>query len=307
MLGFTQLARRRDAAFVGAVRRIADRHDHVGVFNPSLGRVGETTLLAYRAIPRGERAIRAYLATWTTDPIAHELTDLTLFGEELGLPRVADPKIVTGADAAYVTFNTGFSKKVNNDIFLLPVYPHVGRPQRLVADFDRQRVEKNWAFVLAEDREPFAIYQLAPYRELRISRGRLGDGADLTVSLREPASTVTNAEGLTIGTQPVAVDGALRLMAHEKWVVRGKRAYFGRAVRIDGAGTDDVRVAASRPRVVHRWREALPHEPVHNPNLLSATYFSGLLRDGDDLLLGYGINDTDFSIARTPLGTADRA
>lgn len=301
------VARRRDDALTALVRDAAASAGQRGVFNPTFAHAGETIVVAYRAIPPGERGIRAYLATSTGS--APVVTDLTALGDAAGIARVADPKLVTLGGSVYAAFNTGYVPHwQQNDIHLVRVHPDIGPIQRVAARFDRQAVEKNWAFFEAPGGVR-AVYRLHPYAEVELVAGALGEGGDLTFDLRMPTAADSGAaDGLSIGT-PLATASAAStrlLIAHEK-VVRPttidgerqeRRAYFGRAVAVAGAGTDDVRVRVGRQRLIHSVPAALPREGVHNPNLMSATYFSGLEVDGDDAVLGYGINDTGFGVAR---------
>lgn len=300
MIPFRQVARLTDVSMLSALREVAETQGHSGVFNPSFGRLGSLLLIAYRAIPAGERRIRSFVAARPYEAAAFTVTDLTAMGAEYGLVRVADPKLIDAGDALYVTFNTGFSADTHNDIFVVRVAPNLGEFQRVVADFDRQRIEKNWAFLIGRDTTPMAIYQLHPYREVRLVSGQLDTADDLRFALREPTRADSAlAANLSIGTQPLGAGGGRHhLVAHEKWTILNRRSYFGRAVTVDGVGTDDVMVRAGRSRMIHRWQDALPRRTAHNRSLLSATYFSGLVRDRDDLILGYGVNDVDFSIAR---------
>jgi hypothetical protein len=49
---------------------------------------------------------------------------------------------------------------------------------------------------------------------------------------------------------------------------------------------------------VHSWRAMLPQRKRYNPGLMSATYFSGITKLDGELVLGYGINDKDFGLAK---------
>lgn len=300
MRSYRRLAWRRDRELTGFLRDVAHRHAQVNVFNPSFARAGEALVVAYRAIPEGEGTIRAYAATIARPGEAAAVADLSAWGAEHGIAKVADPKVLRRGDAVYVTFNTGFVPKGEfNDIYLMQVFPRLGEPQRVVADFARQSVEKNWAFLTSTDRVS-AVYRLHPYAEVVCSRGELGGGGDLVFALRTPARADSEAgAGLSIGTQLLADGGVHRLIAHEKvYDDAGKRSYYGRAVSIAGVGTDRVVVRAAPQRLIHTRRDAQPREGVHNPNLLSATYFSGLARRRSRIVLGYGINDVAAGIAR---------
>jgi len=299
MRSYRRLAWRRDRELSGFLRDIARRNAHVNVFNPSFVHVGDALVVAYRAIPEGEQGIRAYVAVRQHPAGETSIIDLSAWGAVHGIEKVADPKVLRNGRTAYVTFNTGFVPADQlNDIHLIRVFPELGEPQRVVADFERQSVEKNWAFRV-DGEKLSAVYRLDPYAEVVCSDGELGGEGDLTFVLRTPPRADSEAGAdLSIGTQLIAHGGEHRLIAHEKVYDEGKRSYYGRAVSIAGVGTDDVTVRASPRRLIHTRRDAEPREGVHNPNLLSATYFSGLEQRGSRIVLGYGINDIAAGIAR---------
>ncbi len=303
MFNFRTLSGNADAQLIGRLSSAASEAALGGVFNPSILRIEDGYVAAFRAIPAGTQAIRAYLVHLSAASSSASVHDLTAAGERAGIPKVADPKLVRIGAVVYATFNTGFVREGRNELFLAPVYPKVGAPQRIVADFDRQRIEKNWAFFEGDSKTVRAVYQLHPYREVCLVQGQLGAEDDLVFASAPPARVHSNMSGtLTIGTQLLVRDDRALLMAHEKWVVprSSKRTYFGRAVGLTGIGTSDIRVHAYPERLIHRWRDALPRRGVHNYNLLSATYFSGLSGepDSEDVVLGYGVNDARFSIVR---------
>lgn len=301
MMSFRALHSHADQEIVRLLTTITDDAGQTQPFNPSVISVDDATVFAYRAVPRDNRGIRSYLAITRHADSAVDVVDLTAAGEESGIKRVADPKLFVVDDAVYATFNTGFAPRgTQNDIYIVRVFPTLGPMQRVIANFRRQDVEKNWAFVGTSGRDLRAIYQLHPYSEVVVARGALGAHEDLEFDkVTVPNVASAAARGLTIGTQPLRIAGdKLLLLAHERWSLRRKRSYFGHTVTIGGFGTTNVRVGVNRQRLIHSVRAALPRSGRHNPNLLSATYFSGLTRDDDDVLLGYGINDIDFSIAR---------
>lgn len=299
MRSYRRLAWRRDRELSGFLRGIARRNSHANVFNPSIVHVEDALVIAYRAIPEGEQGIRAYVAVREHPSATVNVIDLSAWGAEHGIDKVADPKVLRDGESVYVTFNTGFVPAEQfNEIYLVRVFPGLGEPQRVVADFDRQSVEKNWAFRVRGEALS-AVYRLHPYAEAVCTEGRLGQVGALSFALRVPARADSAAGAdLSIGTQLISDDGEHRLIAHEKVYDEGKRSYYGRAVTISGVGTDDVTVRVAPKRLIHTLRDAEPREGVHNPNLLSATYFSGLEQRGSAVVLGYGVNDIASGIAR---------
>lgn len=303
-----RLRKYQHARLVYSVRSSAAAAGHTNVFNVSVVEVGGLVVACYRAFgPARQKPFHAY--TLTIDGAgATSLHDLTAHCEAAGIRPTADPKIFVVGDSVYATFNTGTPSSGPNDIYLVRVAPTPGVPQRVeLVGRDRTRVEKNWAFHHTADERGVApetglqgIYSLAPFVTLRQVDGGLG--SDSTIVLEASEHDARRHGGfpkqMTIGTQPVrSASGELVLVAHERFAIAGKRAYVGRALRIRDDARGNVDLTISPRRLVHSFAAAVPRRGVHNPNLLSATYFSGLDVVGDTLRMSYGVNDVDFGIA----------
>jgi hypothetical protein len=298
MFGIRTLVNQRDSYLVDKLSAVTRHMGHTGVFNVSQLVASSGVVVAYRGFPSKADAPRAFICKWDLLGIP-TVTDLSTVGEQMGLKRVADPKLFVFDGDIYLTFNTGYVKAGHNAIYILRVTPDVGTPQLVVADFERQSVEKNWGFGATQSGSLAGIYELLPYKEVRLVQGALGSDDDLIFAVEAPRLVSSSlSRPLSLGTQPM-VDGDRRvLISHEKILIGGRRMYFGRAVSIEGFGTDSVTIRASADRLIHNIGSALPRRRLLNKNLLSATYFSGIDSEGDDILLGYGINDAAFSIAR---------
>jgi hypothetical protein len=229
-------------------------------------------------------------------PESWTITSLTAHAAEFGVTPTADPKLFVLGDEIFATFNTGYSP-VQNEIYLMRVAPAMTAPQKCVLVEGRQKVEKNWAFFRRDDGSTAAIYQLSPYTELTLIAGEPGGSGDLSFE-RSSAGSGLHADRLTIGTAVLVCDDRMLLIAHQKIRVWRKRAYVGRLVEIRGAGTPAPQVRVSSRRLIHSYRDCLPPRHRHNPNLISATYFAGITPFEDGFLLGYGINDMAFSMAK---------
>lgn len=288
---------------IGAlIRRISERAGHTNVFNTSVVETGGRTYVCYRAFgPARTKPFHAFAATINADG-STTLVDLTAHCQSFGVRPTADPKLFVADDTVYATFNTGTPSTGENQIYLLRVSPSPGEPQRVsVVGRERTRVEKNWAFFIdGSTTEMQGVYSLSPTVLLRQVTGELGGQGDLVFEATERDSRVTGRmpRQLTIGTQPARLpSGDLLLIGHERFSVAGKRAYVGRAIRLIVDRPGPVRLDVSPLRLVHSYLSMVPRKGAHNPNLLSATYFSGLDVRDDLIRLSYGVNDVDFGIA----------
>ncbi|MDQ0574565.1 hypothetical protein [Agromyces albus] len=286
----------RYAALESRLDGLTARFELRNVFNPSDARIAGKTYIAFRAIPAAGGRVRAYLASWSEDG-SHELVDLTATAREHGIAFIADPKLVELRGQLYVTFNTGFSPVHDNSIFLQRVTPEIGEPQFCVLRH-RQRVEKNWAFYVDQAGHLRAVYGLEPIALLHQTDGELGLGGDLIFEHSSP-HIVPQTGHLTIGTQMI-VDGndSGFLIAHTKVHLGRKRAYVGRAISLDLSGTGQP-VSKSRVILIDSYAALIPSRQRLNPNLLSATYFSGLRREAGHVIIGYGVSDARAAFART--------
>lgn len=285
---------------------IAEEHGLTNVFNSSIAFIGGTTYATVRALPpSGEKPFRGYLIRLGGDG-GGQLTDLADLVGDADLPKIADPKLVVLGDDLYLTFNTGESDPARNAIYLQRVSPTPGPLQRV--DYDQRReIEKNWAFVLAPDGGLKVIYSLSPLTVLSLSQGELGVSPTLTMTADRAAALPKIFPRLHIGSQPISAGDRVLLIANQTvWVPKLMRKFYvGRLAKIDLASGELT--LSARP-LIHSWASMLPLQGPrrHNPILWSATYFAGLARVDDDLVLGYGINDRAFGIARVPEHTVWR-
>lgn len=278
-------------------------------FNPSVHANDAGVHVSFRAYGEGPRVkpFRAYYvcvdeATGRPSPV----TDLTEHAARFGVGVVADPKLFGAEGKVFATFNTGYSKEAENDIFVMEVHPTLGPPQRCVLD-GRERVEKNWAFV-HDGGDLAALYSLEPLVRLKRVSGDLGSADDIVlerwaadvdceVRFHGNKHGLLTKRNLSLGSQPVLDGDDVVLMANEKIYLSRWRAYVGRMVRVPRFFAADTTATIVSPRLVHSTRKALPRRNPHSSIAVSVTYFSGATWVGGKLLVGYGVNDTGAGFA----------
>ncbi|GFE66222.1 hypothetical protein KIN_32960 [Litoreibacter roseus] len=295
--------------FSGALNQTACKN----LFNPSFAQREGGFDIAFRALPaNGEKPFHAFFQRIdTSGQLDGDLVDLsTRFQTELGYP-VADPKICTLDNETWLTFNTGHFQRPNN-IYLVRLSPEPSQLYR-VDYFERRNIEKNWAFFL-RDGVLHALYDLDPLTVLRESNRRDGVISFERLQARNlsgegPDPKASKTPKLTIGTQLAGIGSSpdsYVLVAHRRFYWRGKRIYLGKPVRFD-AGRDGFSVRFSPDVWAHSLSALAGSKPKHNPNLLSCTYFSGIMVSNDHATLGYGVNDVGHSIAQIPLSRWPKA
>lgn len=283
------------------------------VFNPSVHVDDSGMHLVFRAYRDGvqQKPFNAYYVLLPSSPADAvtplELTDLTAHVAASGVPvaKVADPKLFAYRGATYLTFNTGSSPEPN-DVYVMPIAPTLGTPQRCVLE-PRLPLEKNWGFFDAGDGLR-ALYGLSPVSEIALVDGVPGAGGDLVFEHAGVNATATvnrrwllvGKRNLSIGTQPLPTDRGLLVIGHEKIYASKWRGYVGRVVLVERANGSAPRATVLPHRLIHSIPTSVPRIGRHNPSALFVTYFAGLTRHDGRLLVSYGINDTDYGFAQLP-------
>src|SRR5690606_23130044 len=131
---------------------------------------------------------------------------------------------------------------------------------------------------------------------LKLIGGRLPMDDTKTITFQEIYSSDQKTAPLSIGSQVVELSDGHGLIGHRKIRLFDKRLYYGVPVKvrnIDGKYIMEI----SNMRLIHSYASLLGARVKHNKNLISCTYFSGLDFIGDQVILGYGINDVSFGLA----------
>jgi hypothetical protein len=228
--------------------------------------------------------------------------NLSEHAASFGVSALADPKLFRLGAEAWITFNDGYSE-LENHVYLMRVAPELGRPL-LCQLQDRQRIEKNWAFMLDGDGDRLkALYSVEPVCFISThwppaeSSGALQFTHDASVP-SDARAPKRNGRTLSIGTQ-LSHDGANTwLVTHEKWYFGGKRLYLGRATTLN---SKRAALSYSSRRLSHSLASLVGARHKTNPKLISCTYFSGMVVRQGHAILGYGINDVGFNFAEIPV------
>ncbi len=265
-------------------------------YNPSIAECNGSLYIAFRAKAQAPKSpMDAYLLRIDQDK-THTLINLTQEGKEYGIAPVADPKLTVLNQELWVTFNTGWHP-IENQLYLWRLTPEIGRPIECLYK-ERQVVEKNWGFFI-HNQQLMALYSI-------------GSGQLLTAP--PPAETSTcihfetistgleteNLSSYTIGTQPVYANDKYHFIAHKKLSARNKRLYLGKLFSFDVKNSELNTIQPHGHFLIHSLRSIFGSKIKHNKNLISCTYFSGLIARNNKLIASYGINDIDFNIAEVP-------
>lgn len=277
------------------------------LFNPSLQRSEQGLLVAFRGLAKGtEKPFQAFLARMDgSGQLREPVLNLSrLFEPQIGAP-VCDPKLFRAQGRCWLTFNTGHFESPNR-IFVLAIEPELGPLYRVDLP-GRSEHEKNWGF-FEHDGRLHALYNVDPLVVLReVGRDeqsiRFAPWPSPSGDQGGGAGSLASQPKLTIGTQPAALDPSGQrygFITHRRFYWRGKRVYLGKPAVLQ-TRADGFALQTSPHLWVHSWRALAGDRLKHNPNLLSCSYFSGMMVEGETATISYGINDIGFSIAQMPL------
>ena len=261
------------------------------VFNPSFYIDDDLTIIAFRAIPRGEERLTSYL--FVRDGSGEDVfIDISAsYSSSLGCEQLIDPKVFRLADEFFISFNSAYVKG-GNDVFIMKIHPDPESPKKVVYKGRREQ-ERNWAFFF-RDGEVYALYWLNPLKLLKLK--------SVTENSWEFEDYFCGAEteldDVTIGTQLSEWGGKYYLMAHKKYRAKAKKLYLGKSCCFD---FDSRTVKFGGNWFSHSEESLYGHEKKHNDKLFSCTYFSGIQVIDESVVIGYGINDVDYGFSAHPL------
>lgn len=291
---FTRLVNYQNDGVSRKLKRMLKSVDLKNIFNPSFITRDTFTIIAFRAINPEVNKINSYVATFGENEQLLDLINLSEYVAQFNIQTAADPKIflAEGTDV-WITFNTGYSTDYN-DIYILRFYPKMGKP--LCCHYEkRQKIEKNWAFFF-EGNKILALYSITPLVILEAywpcEQSNVCKFHELTVNGEKPKRF------LSIGTQLTRVENGYLFVAHRKRTFFNKRMYYGVPIILNKKNAKFELYIGEKMKLIHSMRSVMGSKIKYNKNLLSCTYFSGInYLTNDQVVLGYGINDVDFSFA----------
>ncbi|RDK84807.1 hypothetical protein [Marinirhabdus gelatinilytica] len=259
------------------------------VFNPSLVISRENHYLAIRAFCKESNSILALLFVWNDKKEVQEVNLTHYFCSRLKLVKVADPKLFVLEEEVYGTFNSGDAIKGSNSIILFQLDKSLIKNYYECIYSDRIKTEKNWAF-FKEKEEMFVLYSLDPLKILKLDK--VSENKIFFKNFFcDPTQRLKNH---SIGTPLIRVKNGYGFIAHKKLYRKRKRLYLGKMAILKTSGP--VVVSVRSIPIIHSFESLLGSKFKFNKNLISCSYFSGLYRYQNKLILGYGINDIDYNI-----------
>jgi hypothetical protein len=286
----------QDFVSVKCITDIINLERYSNVFNPGTLIAKNILYVTFRAFDRGFSKFHSFLIKYDLQKqLIEEEIDISEICNSYNIDICADPKLLQLDNEVWLTFNTGYSLSPNS-IYLMRVCESPGKPYQCLLE-GRKTIEKNWAFFKSGD-ELQAIYSLTPFLKIFLYDKCEERNIFFFKFINDQSLPVLFSKkriNLSIGTQLVKVGDTLHLIAHEKIKIGYKRLYFGHFVTVKNSN------AVVHPkRLFHSYKSLLGSKIKHNKNLISCTYFSGLMLYDKYFIVSYGINDITFDIKKIP-------
>ncbi|WP_033956545.1 hypothetical protein [Psychroserpens jangbogonensis] len=264
------------------------------VFNSSFVIYRNVSYMALRMFDETSQTILAIIYVWEDENTITKINLSEYFHQNLDIIKVADPKMFIMNNEVCCTFNTGDATEKQNEIVLLKIDKHQITEYFVCNYAQRARTEKNWAFYV-ENNTLYSLYSLSPLTILKAS-----ETGDHTI-IFEKFFVDENQylENFSIGTPLLELDDGYGFIAHKKFFRKRKRLYLGKPCRLIINTTPTVKT--NRHCIIHSLKSLLGAKYKFNKNLISCTYFSGIHRFGENLIISYGINDIDWNIVTIKL------
>lgn len=286
------------------------------IFNPTICETGDGFALAYRVVLPDSEFRR--LATCRLDrdlnPVpgsAVPLSDLIEFArpetlEHRGLTWHADPRFFNLGGEIFLSWNDG-SALPHNHQFLLRMDGSGTRPNGLAREIitsrNRRTIEKNWMFFGAGDKV-WCIYTTFPHDVMSV------DMEDPDYVVCKPAHSVgAKADYETLygvvrgGAQPIDMGETMLVLAHSSYkMTDGLRYYACMAYEISSRPPFNMTRCGGVPFTLPMGGGRADFSLTKlNPSVGGVVYPCGIVRQGDDALITYGVNDERAAVARVPL------
>lgn len=273
-----------------AVRKFLKAYPYV--FNPSIIDGDGGLYMAIRTYNEESERIEALLFFWVCSERFQWINLTNYFKEEGAIERVADPKLFKLEDGSICgTFNTGYTERASNSIFFFELHKTFIKSYYRCVYNKRERIEKNWSFYNYNN-ELFVLYSINPLRILKCSK------SEKTLKCEEiyVSSSNTSLGNLSLGTPLLSVSkDAFIFIAHKKYFYKKKRLYLGKPMIFN---TQTNTIVPQSSLVIHSLTSLRGSEKKFNPNLISCTYFSGIMKMKENIIVTYGINDVAWNIIR---------
>ncbi|MCB0745251.1 MAG: hypothetical protein KDC67_15185 [Ignavibacteriae bacterium] len=260
------------------------------VFNPSFLKHDSFNYLTIRVYDDLTNSILSFLYIWNGKKVVNKINLSEYFSLKLDIKKVADPKLFIMGNSVYGTYNTGDRMKDSNQIILFKLDKNQISNFYICKYSERTRIEKNWAFFNINN-ELHVLYSLSPLTILKTT-----NVIDNNIVFKKKFSDENqNFKNYSIGTQLLELNDKYYFIAHKKIFFRKRRLYLGRLFELTKGA--HPKATAKPLMLIHSLKSLLGEKFKFNKKLISCTYFSGISKYKDKIILSYGINDLKWKLA----------
>lgn len=279
-------------------------------FNPTLAAVPGGYAMCYRVVQEGSDLRRFATCRLDADlqvvegsvtPLSDEVSFVAQDLPERSLIWHADPRYVRLKDRLYLLWNDGATRPANHQ-FIAPMTEDglkMAGPARELTTANRRPIEKNWA-PFEVDGQVFITYKSRPHLVLTVDFD-----SDAETLVAEPAFQSGFATGyeslygiLRGGAQPVRDGDSFLVLGHSSFIGVQGRIYRAAFMRFEAKAPFRVTEMSAVPfDLPNEFGSEFLYERL-NELVSDVVYPCGFVRDGDDWIASYGINDERCAVAR---------
>lgn len=263
------------------------------VFNPSYIYWDKVNYLAVRVYDSENKAksIKALILIWENNELIKQIDLLSFFQKTLKISKVADPKLFLMNGKVFGTFNTSHAVKKPNNLVMFELNKTSFKDYFFCHYEKRSRTEKNWAFFL-KNSELYALYSLSPFTIIKARNREFNK----VVFEKHYSNQKLNYKNYSIGTPLIELNKNFGFIAHRKIMIKGKLIYLGKPCKLEI--NNEFNLFVNRKILFHSLRSLFGNKFKFNKNLISCSYFSGISKVGEGLVIGYGINDLKWNLVK---------
>lgn len=286
------------------------------VFNPTMCKVEGGYAVCYRVVQVGSEIRR--LATCRLDEDMRPVPGTTVaLSEKIEFAQAnslddrarnwhADPRYFVLDGRIFLSWNDGAAKPINHQ-FMLEMDASGTKPaglaREIVTTRERRAIEKNWMFFQA-DGETYCIYSAFPSDVMAV------DMSDSDYIVCSPAYASSSEEGYQSlyghvrgSAQPIDMGDHFLVLAHSSYKMYDNlRYYVCVAYEMSAKPPFNVTRYGSVPFTLPQVNQnnGFAFEKL-NPAVGNVIYPCGIVREGEDVLISYGLNDERAAVARVSI------
>ncbi|MGY6649914.1 hypothetical protein [Wenyingzhuangia sp. IMCC45574] len=262
-------------------------------FNPSYVELGNKIYVTIRKYDNINQKVLAFLYIYNIKEQSIKELNLSEFLKHK-IDKVSDPKIFLLNKQPWININNGHTQNKENTIAIIEVLNDNDLNYYECLYTERQKIEKNWGFFMYQNK----IHSLYNINKCVVLKEYKREAHQ--IFFEQIYSDKTKSKH-TIGTPLIQNSTTENIfIGHKKVYFLKKRLYLGKCFRLI-INDNKFKILSERKLLIHSTKQLFGSKFKLNPNLISCTYFSGLFKKNDSVIIGYGVNDISWNLIRINL------